>query len=418
MQSKYIFVLAITLLVNTLQSQTLLVPERVFDGKKIHNGWVVAIDSNRITYAGPMNGLKRASSYTKKELKGMTLMPGIIEGHSHLLLHPYNETEWNDQVLKESPTERAIRGSVHAKNSLMAGVTAMRDLGSEGAGYTDIYLKKTIDGGIIPGPRTLMAGPAIVASGAYGPKGFHDGVTVPLGAVPVSGRDNAVKEVRTQLGNGANFIKIYADYRWGKGEPSQPTFLQEEINAMVSAATTAGRYVVAHASTPEGMRRAILGGVETIEHGDGGTAEIFSLMKENGVALCPTLAAGDAISQYQGWKKGAEPDPERVAKKKKSFQLALQSGVDIVFGGDVGVFTHGENYRELELMVAYGMEPIKALRSATSLNAKILHFDELGTIQKGYLADIIAVEGNPVENISQMKHVKYVMKDGVVYKDK
>ncbi|WP_318309017.1 metal-dependent hydrolase family protein [Flagellimonas crocea] len=417
MQSKYIFLLALALLVNTLQSQTLFVPERVFDGKEIHNGWVVAIDSNRISYAGPLSNLKRASTYTKKELKGMTLMPGIIEGHSHLLLHPYNETEWNDQVLKESPTERAIRGSVHAKNSLMAGVTAMRDLGSEGAGYTDIYLKKTIDDGIIPGPRTLMAGPAIVATGAYGPKGFHDGVTVPLGAVPVSGRDNAIKEVRTQLGNGANFIKIYADYRWGTGEPSQPTFLQEEINAMVSAATTAGRYVVAHASTPEGMRRAILGGVETIEHGDGGTAEIFSLMKENGVALCPTLAAGDAISQYQGWKKGAEPDPERVAKKKKSFQLALQSGVDIVFGGDVGVFTHGENYRELELMVAYGMEPIKALQSATSLNAKILHFDELGMIQKGYLADIIAVEGNPVENISQMKHVKYVMKDGVVYKD-
>ena len=261
-----------------------------------------------------------------------------------------------------------------------------------------------------------MAGPAIVATGAYGPKGFHDGVKVPLGAVPVSGRDASIKEVRTQLGNGANLIKIYADYRWGSGEPSQPTFLQEEINAMVEAATTAGRYVVAHASTPEGMRRAILGGVETIEHGDGGTLEIFDLMKKNGVALCPTLAAGDAIEQYKGWRKGTEADPERIAKKKKSFQLALESGVDIVFGGDVGVFTHGENYRELELMVEYGMEPLKALQSATSVNARILHFDGLGMIQKGYLADIIAVQGNPIENISRMKHVKYVMKDGIVYK--
>ena len=269
----------------------------------------------------------------------------------------------------------------------------------------------------MPGPRTLMAGPAIVATGAYGPKGFHNGVTVPLGAVPVSGRDEAIKEVRTQLGNGANLIKIYADYRWGKDEPSQPTFLQEEIDAMVSAATTAGRYVVAHASTPEGMRRAILGGVETIEHGDAGTLEIFNLMKENGVALCPTLAAGDAIEQYKGWKKGTEPDPERVAKKKKSFQLALESGVDIVFGGDVGVFTHGENYRELELMVEYGMEPIKALQSATSVNARILHFDGLGSIKNGYLADIITVEGNPLEDISQMKNVRFVMKDGIVYKN-
>ena len=417
MQPKHYFFLLLFLCLNSLHSQTLLIPERVFDGERMHEDWVVAVNENRITYAGPMNGLKKASSYTKQELKGMTLMPGIIEGHSHLLLHPYNETEWNDQVLKESTVERAIRGAVHAEKSLMAGVTSMRDLGSEGAGYTDVYLKKTIDDGIIPGPRTLMAGPAIVATGAYGPKGFHDGVKVPLGAVPVSGRDAAIKEVRTQLGNGANLIKIYADYRWGSGEPSQPTFLQEEINAMVEAATTAGRYVVAHASTPEGMRRAILGGVETIEHGDGGTLEIFDLMKKNGVALCPTLAAGDAIEQYKGWRKGKEDDPERIAKKKKSFQLALESGVDIVFGGDVGVFTHGENYRELELMVEYGMEPIKALQSATSVNAKILHFDGLGSIQNGYLADIIAVKGNPLEDISQMKNVGFVMKDGIVYKN-
>ncbi|GLU44338.1 amidohydrolase family protein [Allomuricauda sp. NBRC 101325] len=417
MKPKYYPLLLIFLCLKSLQSQTLLIPDRVFDGVAMHEDWVVAVDQNRISYAGPLNGLKKSNSYTKQELKGMTLMPGIIEGHSHLLLHPYNETEWNDQVLKESPTERAVRGVVHAKNSLMAGVTAMRDLGSEGAGYTDVYLKKTIDDGIIPGPRTLMAGPAIVATGAYGPKGFHDGVTVPLGAVPVTGVDVATREVRTQMGNGANLIKIYADYRWGAGEPSRPTFLQEEINAMVNAATTAGRYVVAHASTPEGMRRAILGGVETIEHGHEGTLEIFKLMKEKNVAFCPTLAAVESISQYQGWQKGKDQDPDRVTQKKKSFKLALESGVDIVFGGDVGVFTHGENYRELELMVEYGMAPLKALQSATSVNARVLHFEELGMIQNGYLADIIAVEGNPAVDITQMKNVKFVMKDGVIYKN-
>ncbi|MFN3136894.1 MAG: amidohydrolase family protein [Allomuricauda sp.] len=417
MRQKYFILTSLFFCLNQLNAQTLLIPDRVFDGKEIHADWVVAVDSNRITYAGPLERLKKAGAYITIKLEGKTVMPGLIEGHSHLLLHPYNETDWNDQVLEESPVERAIRGVVHAKKTLLAGVTAMRDLGSEGAGYTDIYLKKSIDEGLVPGPRTLMAGPAIVATGAYGPKGFHDGVQVPLGAVPVTGKDRAMEEVRTQLGNGANLIKIYADYRWGKDEPSQPTFLQEEIDAMVATATTAGRYVVAHASTPEGMRRAIMGGVETIEHGDGGTAEIFELMKTKGIALCPTLAAGDAIEQYKGWQKGKEPDPERIAKKKKSFALALESGVEIVFGGDVGVFTHGENYRELELMVDYGMKPLQALQSATSVNARILHFQELGMIQEGYLADIIAVEGNPVQDISRMRRVKFVMKDGSIYKN-
>ncbi|WP_349351496.1 amidohydrolase family protein [Flagellimonas sp. MMG031] len=417
MRQKYFILTFLVFCLSQLHSQTLLIPDRVFDGKEMHDDWVVAVDSNKITYAGPLERLKKGEPYITIKLEGKTVMPGLIEGHSHLLLHPYNETEWNDQVLKESPVERAIRGVVHAKKTLLAGVTAMRDLGSEGAGYTDIYLKKSIDEGLVPGPRTLMAGAAIVATGAYGPKGFHDGVQVPLGAVPVTGKDRAMEEVRTQLGNGANLIKIYADYRWGKDEPSQPTFLQEEIDAMVATATTAGRYVVAHASTPEGMRRAIMGGVETIEHGDGGTAEIFELMKTKGIALCPTLAAGDAIEQYKGWQKGKEPDPERIAKKKKSFALALESGVEIVFGGDVGVFTHGENYRELELMVDYGMKPLQALQSATSVNARILHFQELGMIQEGYLADIIALEGNPVQDISRMRRVKFVMKDGTIYKN-
>ncbi len=411
------FLILFFLVLAPAKAQLLLIPDQVFDGETLHSNWAVLVTDNRITFAGPAADLKNSGSYKKKELKGMTLMPGIIEGHSHLLLHPYNETEWNDQVLKESPVERAIRGVVHAKKSLMAGITTMRDLGAEGAGYTDVYLKKTIEDGIIPGPRLLVAGPAIVATGAYGPKGFHDGVTVPLGAEPVSGKAEAIKEVRTQLGHGANFIKIYADYRWGKDEPSQPTFLQEEIDAMVATATSAGRYVVAHAGTPEGMRRAILGGVETIEHGDGGTMEIFKMMKEKGVGLCPTLAAGDAIERYKGWKKGKEPDTDRIVKKKKSFKLALESGVDIVFGGDVGVYSHGENYRELELMVEYGMQPLNVLRSATSVNARIFHLNELGRIQENFLADIIAVEGNPVKDIKKMREVTFVMKNGVVYKD-
>ena len=413
---KFLTLLGCTLSLS-LHAQILLKPDRVFDGNEIHENWVVLVEENSITYAGKAGGVKSPNNTKEIDLMGMTLMPGIIEGHSHILLHPYNETSWNDQVLKESSVERAVRGTIHAKNSLMAGVTTMRDLGAEGAGYTDVYLKKTIDEGLIPGPRLLVAGPAIVATGAYGPKGFHDGVLIPLGAEPASGVPEVIETVRRQMGNGADLIKIYADYRWSPGAASQATFLQEEIDAMVATATTAGKYVVAHASTPEGMRRAIEGGIETIEHGDGGTLEIFKLMNEKGIALCPTLAAGDAISQYQGWKKGTDPEPERITKKKKSFKLALESGVDIVFGGDVGVFTHGENYRELELMVDYGMKPIAALQSATALNAKTFHLDDLGKIEKGFLADIIAVEGNPTKDIKKMRFVKLVMKDGKIYKN-
>ncbi|MBU2902351.1 metal-dependent hydrolase family protein [Maribacter dokdonensis] len=398
-------------------SQTLLKPDRVFDGTEMHENWVVLVEENLIKYAGKLSGIDLPDHTTEIELKGTTLMPGIIEGHSHILLHPYNETDWNDQVLKESPVERAVRATVHVKNSLLAGVTTMRDLGAEGAGYTDVYVKKTIENGIIDGPRLLVAGPAIVATGAYGPKGFHDGVTVPLGAEATSGVDNCITTVRRQMGNGADLIKIYADYRWTPGADSKPTFLQEEINAMVATATTAGKYVVAHASTPEGMKRAILGGVETIEHGDGGTAEIFEMMKEKGVGLCPTLAAGDAITQYRGWNKSTDPEPERIQQKRKSFKMALDSGVQIVFGGDVGVFPHGENYREMELMVDYGMKPLDVLISATSNNAKMFHLNQLGNLEKGFLADIIAVEGNPTKDISVMKNVSFVMKDGVVYKE-
>ena len=292
----------------------------------------------------------------------------------------------------------------------------MRDLGTEGAGYSDVYIKKTIEEGIIIGPRLLVAGPAIVATGAYGPKGFHDGVNVPLGAEEASG-DEVIKTVRRQIGKGADFIKIYADYRWTPGEASQPTFSLNEIEQMVETAKSAGRYVVAHASTPEGMRRAILGGVETIEHGDDGTLEIFKLMKEKGVAFCPTIAAGDAIERYKGWNSDTDSEPERIINKRNSFAFALQSGVDIVFGGDVGVFTHGENYRELELMVDYGMTSIKALQSATSVNARVFHLEKLGQLKNGYLADIIAVEGNPVEHIKAMETVSFVMKDGIIYKN-
>ncbi|MBT1702827.1 metal-dependent hydrolase family protein [Chryseosolibacter indicus] len=397
------------------QSEYLIVPQQVFDGEVMHPGWAVLVRQDKIVGTGPLSSLKAVGA-ERINLKGATLLPGLIEGHSHLLLHPYNETAWDEQILKESDALRVARATVHAQKTLLAGFTTVRDLGSEGAGYADVGLKQAIEQGIIPGPRMLVAGRAIVATGSYGPKGFDSDFEVMLGAEPADG-NNLIKVVRDQIGKGADIVKVYADYRWGINEKPMPTFSTEELKLIVETARSSGRPVVAHASTVEGMRRAIEAGVETIEHGDYGTAEIFNLMKQKGVALCPTIAAGDAVSQYKGWKKNTLPEPTRIQAKKKSFAEALKAGVTICAGGDVGVFPHGDNVRELEMMVAYGMKPVDALRSATSVNAQVFHLsDSIGRILPGMKADLIVVNGDPATDVSALRKLLLVMKDGVIYK--
>ena len=388
-------------------------PQRVFDGETSHTGWVVVMRGERIESAGPAASIKVPPDARPVSLPGATLMPGLIEGHSHLLLHPYNETTWNDQVAREALAYRVARAVNHARDTLMAGITTVRDLGSEGAGYADVGLKRAIDEGVIPGPRMLVAGPAMVATGSYGPKGYAPEWTVPQGAEEASGLDEVTKVVRDQIGRGADFIKVYADYRWGPTGEARPTFILDELRRIVDVARSSGRPVVAHASTAEGMRRAIDAGVETIEHGDGGTTEIWKLMVDREVGFCPTLAAGDATAQYAGWKKGAAPEPARIAAKRASFKAALDAGVTMCFGGDVGVYAHGDNVRELELMVEYGMRPADAVRSATSINARLFHLDQrVGSIKPAMLADLIAVEGDPTTDISSLRKVRLVVKGG------
>ena len=396
---------------------TVLAPVAVFDGEETHRNWVVMVEGNTILYAGPGAAAPDVDIATTIPLMGSTLLPGLIEGHSHILLHPYNETTWNDQVLKESEAERVTRAVNHVRDSLLAGVTTMRDLGSEGAGYADVGVRDSINKGIVPGPRLLVAGKALVATGSYGPKGFHEGVDVPLGAETADGYDDLVRVVRSQIGRNIDFVKVYADYRWGPNGTAAATFTLRELETIVEVTASSGRPVVAHASTAEAMRRAILAGVETIEHGDGATAETYQLMIDHDVALCPTLAAGDAIAQYGGWQKGTDPDPPRIAQKKISFKAALDAGVTICFGGDVGVYPHGDNVRELEMMVEYGMADRDALRAATSVNADLFHIgDKVGRIKAGLLADIIAVGGDPESRISDLRNVHFVMKDGVIFK--
>lgn len=395
------------------QQAILIRPARVFDGTdpRPHEGWEVLLRGDRIVAAGPNLDARDAEI---RLLPDATLMPGMIEGHSHLFLHPYNETLWNDQVLHEPLALRTARAVAQAERTLKAGFTTERDLGTEGAGFADAGLRQAIDKGIVPGPRLLVATKAIVARGAYGPKGFEPGVPIPQGAQEVSGTDEIVRAVRDQIAGGADLIKFYADYHWGPGEPSRPTLSEGEMAAGVAAAHDAGRQVAVHASTAEGMMRAVRAGADTIEHGYGGTAEVFRLMKAKGVALCPTLAASEAYARYfEGWK-GEEPAPESVQENRRSFRLAMKEGVSICMGGDVGVYAHGQNWLEMDAMLRAGMPAPQVLAAATSGNARIFRLDDRGRIQPGLLADLVAVSGDPTKDLSAIRKVLLVMKGGQV----
>ncbi len=376
-------------------------PAQIFDGEAadLLSGQVVQVRENKIEAVGPPASFPELHESQVIEPLGLTLMPGLIEAHSHVLLHPYTETTWNDQLAHEALSLRTARATNHLRVTLLAGFTTIRDLGTEGAGYADVGLRQAIEQGIIPGPRMQVATRAIVTTGAYGPKGYAPEWDVPIGAEEANGFDSLMRTVRDQIGRGADWVKLYADYRWGR-TVSAPTFTQEELNTAVEVVSSANIPVAAHANTTEGMRRAARAGVNTIEHGDGGTAEVFGLMKENGVALCATLSVAPG---------------ERAERKRRMFETALESGVSIASGSDVGVFPHGDNVRELEAMVAAGMAVLDTVVAATSGTARILNL-EVGRVKSGHFADLLAVQGDPTSDISALRRVEFVMKDGAVYK--
>ncbi len=409
----YLFLISATAI---SQSKYFITADRLFDGIEMHSKWAVLTDGSKIISIGPKDQINVPKDATTINYGDATITPGLIEGHSHLLLYPYNITDWDTQVLKETDAYRTARATVHAKNTLLAGFTTARDLGTEGAGYADVAIKRAINEGVIIGPRLMVAGRAIVSTGSYGPKGYDYDQQIMLGAEPADGND-LIRVVRDQIGKGADFIKIYADYRWGVNGEDRPSFTLDELKLINEVTRSSGRVMVCHAKSKEAIRRAVLAGAETIEHGDFIDVELGKLMKEHNVTYIPTVAAVDVISQYRGWKKGVMDPPANVLNKRKSFKEAIASGVSIGMGGDVGVYPHGENVLEMELMVEYGMQPMDVLKAATSVNSKAFHLDDrLGFLKPGYISDVVVVSGDPSKNISAIRNVLFVMKEGVVHK--
>jgi imidazolonepropionase-like amidohydrolase len=406
----------------TPKGDWLLVPERVWtaDGDAAHAGWAVLVHDGTIAAVGPAASIHAPADARRVELPGATLTPGLIDLHSHLFLHPYNETLWNDQVLTEPQDYRTLEAAAHAKATLLAGFTTLRDLGTEGAGFADVSVKRAIEEGLIPGPRLFVATRAIVATASYGPgpRGFRPDIALPGGAQEVSGVDQAMAAVREQAARGADWIKIYGDYRVGPDGSTAPTFTPAELKALIDTAHQIGRPVAVHAASDAGVRMAVEAGVDSVEHGYGASEATFKLMKQHGTAYEPTLPAVEATAEYfQHYVPGKSEPTERRRDAERASRTALKVGVTIGNGSDVGVFAHGTNWREPAAMVADGMTPAQALHAATDVAAKILRQSQhFGRIAPGLDADLAAFTGDPSTQITALQHPVFVMKAGLPYR--
>jgi imidazolonepropionase-like amidohydrolase len=402
------------------QDQTIVLrAARMIDarGESVIAPAVIVVRGNKIESAGTTGVIPAGAQVI--DLGDVTLLPGLIDAHTHIMLQgDVTSTEYDDQLFKESMPYRALRASRAVKIALERGFTAMRDVETEGAMYTDVDVKKAINNGVIPGPRLQVSTRAMSITGGYGPSGYSPEVTFPMGVQIVDGVEGGRKAVREQIAHGADWIKVYADRAYfvdkdGKLS-STPTFTLEEMKAIVDEAHRLRHKVAAHAMARPGIENAVTAGVDSIEHGIAIPDDLLDRMKAQGTYLVPTLMVTDYVAAGRGgvWAKTI---PE---SHHDSFSRALHKGVKIAFGTDAGGFPWDMNQaKEFSFETKFGMTPMQAIKSATIVAAQLMGWDDrIGTIESGKFADIVAVPGNPLNDITVMEHVSFVMKDGGVVK--
>jgi imidazolonepropionase-like amidohydrolase len=407
------------------KSMTLIKAGRLVD---VRNGraltdQAILIEGDRIKDVGPATQLASRSAGARViDLSNATVLPGMIDCHTHILLQgDITAEDYDEQLLKESIPFRAIRATVAARTGLMNGFTAMRDLETEGAMYADVDVKRAINLGYIDGPRMFVSTRAFSATGMYPLQGYSWELKVPEGVQIVDGADSIRRAVREQVKYGADWIKYYSDRRYYLKDGalhSWVNFTDEEVHALVDEAHRLGRKVAAHAMGREGIESALKAGVDSIEHGDGLDDELIDAMIKQGVYWCPTIYVGVYVAEGRA-AAGAPIWKTMVDLEAKAFNKAVKKGLKIAFGTDAGGFAWTENEaKEFAYMVRYGMTPMQAIQAATINAATLLDAtSNIGTIESGRFADIIAVRDNPLDDVTRLEHVEFVMKGGRVIKN-
>ena len=383
----------------------------------------ILVEGERIKDVGPLAEIQaKATGAQVIDLSNATVLPGMIDCHTHILLQgDITNEDYDAQLLKESIPFRAIRATVAARTGLMNGFTAMRDLETEGAMYADVDVKRAINLGYIEGPRLFVSTRAFSATGMYPLGGYSWELKVPEGVQIVDGPDNIRKAVREQVKYGADWIKYYSDRRYYMKDGalhSWVNFTDEEVHALIDEAHRLGRKVAAHAIGRDGIASALKGGADTIEHGDGLDDELMDIMIKRGVYWCPTIFVGAYVAEGRA-AAGAPIWKTMVELEAKAFAKAVKKGVKIAYGTDAGGYAWTENQaKEFAYMVRYGMTPMQAIQSATLVAAELLEASgDIGVIERGRYADIISVRDNPLEDVTRLEHVGFVMKGGKVVKN-